>query len=140
MNVYVPFLKRLLTSLLSTFDITSDLINSCDFLGYNASTHIISSVYGNVKRAKEENTFHALSYSRCSTLNKTSTTLTLGNIDKSIAPNISNYILNSSSTDVFKNSTICDPDEVDVHIVWGRLGITAMFAPGLIAILMYVFN
>ena len=46
MNVYFIVTKRLFTSLLSTFDIVSDLVNSCDFLGYSASKQIINLFYG----------------------------------------------------------------------------------------------
>ena len=45
-NVYIGFVKRLFSAILSTFDIVSDLVNSCDFLGYDASGQITSSIHG----------------------------------------------------------------------------------------------
>ena len=48
MNIVVAFLQRLFTSGLSIFDIVSDLVNSCDFLGYDASGQIFTTIFGDI--------------------------------------------------------------------------------------------
>ena len=46
MSTVFGFSKRLFTSLMSTFDITSDLVNSLNFLGQNASANIVGATFG----------------------------------------------------------------------------------------------
>ena len=51
MDAFLGFPKRLFTSLMSTFDITSDFVNSLDFLGHNASakvSEVTSTIYRNL--------------------------------------------------------------------------------------------
>ena len=114
MNVYFIVTKRLFTSLLSTFDIVSDLVNSCDFLGYSASNHIINLFYGGGDLPKTQEPCQ-------------------------ISP-VTNGTLNTTFKDDAVNNSMCASDKEEVHLMWGILGIVTMFIPGFVAILMFIFN
>jgi hypothetical protein len=116
MNAFIVVTKRLFTSLLSTFDIVSDLVNSCDFLGYNASNQIIGQFFG-----RDD--------------------MPTTNDPCQIHPG-SNGTLNTTFKDDVFNNSICvlEEEKIEVHLIWGILGIVTMFIPGLVAILMFIFN
>ena len=108
MAVYLNFLKRLFTSFLSTFDVVSDLVNSFDFLGYNASLKLKNAVIGDGKN----------------TLNKT-----LNTESNVCAFNYTTYneYINNTQHGFYNNVSICTSEGVDVHTIWGALGIFIMF-------------
>ena len=87
----------------TSFDIGSDLINSLDFLGYNASHIIINNLLNQFYSSKEDH--------------------------------------NLTCTDTFNGTTIAESAEkVEIHQIWGILGILIMFLPGIASILPFLFS
>ena len=87
----------------TSFDIGSDLINSLDFLGYNASHIILNNLLNQFYSSKEDH--------------------------------------NLTCTDTFNGTTIAESAEkVEIHQIWGILGILIMFLPGIASILPFLFS
>ena len=144
------FFKRLLSSTMSFFDITSDLVNSCDFLGHNASATIIDAgkkmmdmvsrddlVSNNISDFKHSyHLRHVTSYEGCKLPKKFNSNPRNGynatNIDR-----LTGLLYNSLFSD---HGFVCGSEGVDEHVIWGTLGIIIMFIPGLVAIGMFMFN
>ena len=138
MSNILGFSKRLFTSLMSTFDITSDLANSLDFLGHNASAKIVGATFGTAG-ASTNNNETTSSY-------PLNTTVTYSPKCKFFKNSITNFsesnitTFNDQIENYLNTNFICSSEGVDAHVVWGALGIAIMFIPGLISIIMYIFN
>ena len=138
MYAFLGFSKRLFTSLMSTFDITSDLVNSLDFLGHNASTKLLevaSGTFGILTNNNETINSHPLNvtvtYSpKCKFFN-TSIAHISENSNTTFGHQIENYLI---------TNFVCSSEGVDVHVVWGALGIAIMFVPGLVSMIIYIFS
>ena len=136
MNIIVAFLKRLFTSILSIFDIVSDFVNSCDFLGYDASGQIIRSILwdkSNVTKPGNISTLHPdnrTNYQKLSNICGSNYTFN---------ETIINGDNNTSTYDVmegFKNLSFCLDQQRENHIIWGSIGIGIMFLPGIMILIM----
>ena len=138
MSTFLGFSKRLFTSLMSTFDITSDLVNSLDFLGHNASVKIVGATFG-TSGASTNNTGTTNSHPH-------NTTVTYSPKCKFFNNSITNFSENNKTAfhnqiEKYLNTNfVCSSEGIDVHVVWGALGISIMFIPGLVSMIMYIFN
>ena len=154
MNIVVAFLQRLFTSILSIFDIVSDLVNSCDFLGYDASGQIFSSIFGDKSCITRPNNVSSF-YPSNQNLSHTSSKLcdfnctsneTIGDGDNSTLRVIytfnetivsgDNSTLRYEAVEEFKNFSSCLDQRATIHVTWGSLGIGIMFLPGIMTIMM----
>ena len=126
MNTYLAFFKRLFTTILSIFDIVSDLVNSCDFLGYDASGQIKSSILGgntNVSIPK----WYVDASKMCGGHNITSNeAFTIAN----------KQIIDQDTIKDFQNLSSCFDDRRETHIKWGSVAIVIMLLPGIMTIIM----
>jgi hypothetical protein len=132
MAVYLSFGKRLFTSFMSTSDIVSDLVNSWDFLGYNASSQIINAISGNTVNASNDNSSYPINIIL---MNHNSTSC----IPNYHINNTYNISLNNTITGASTNVSMCGSEEIGIHVVWGSLGIYIMFIPGLMFMVMFTF-
>ena len=126
MNIYLAFFKRLLTTILSTFDIVSDLVNSCDFLGYEASVQIKSSIFGGNKNVSIPKWYVDTS-KMCGGPNFTS---------HEASTIVNEKIIDQGTIKDFQNSSSCFDDRRKIHTVWGSVAIVIMLIPGIMTIIM----
>ena len=104
---------------MSTFDITSDLVNSLDFLGHNASTTILgvaSGTFGILTNNNETTRAYALN-----------ATVTYSPKCKLFNTSIANFNENNNITfdhqieNYLNTNFVCSSEGVDAHVVWGAL-------------------
>ena len=154
MNIVVAFLQRLFTSILSIFDIVSDLVNSCDFLGYDASGQIFTSIFGDkscITRLNNISTFYPSNQNLSHTSSKLcgfnftsnetivdgdNSTLRVNYTFHETIVNGDNSTLRYEAVEEFKNFSSCLEQRATIHVIWGSLGIGIMFLPGIMTIVM----
>ena len=134
---YLRFGKRLFDSFMTTFDILSDAVNSFDLLGYNASSQILKTISGNTVNISNDNSSYLL---RNISMNQSSTLWNPNYQTNNSFNNTYNSFINNTFIDKLTNFSICGSDDIDVHPVWGYLGISIMFLPGLLFIVLFAFN
>ena len=136
MNIVVAFLQRLFTSILSIFDIVSDLVNSCDFLGYDASGQIFISIFGDKSNITRLNNVSAL-YHGNKTLFQTSPKICgLNYTSNETIVSADNSTLTYETVEGLKNCSSFLDQRATIHVIWGSLGIGIMFLPGIMTIMM----
>ena len=109
MNIFCLFPKQLFTAILSTLDIGSDLVNSLDFIGYNASETITNSVED----------FMESNGKNFNVMGKLNTFNNIIQMESGINGTTNNY-----------------PIDENVLMLWGLIGIGTMFLPGIVAFLL----
>ena len=138
MSTIFGFSKRLFTSLMSTFDITSDLVNSLDFLGHNASAKIVGATFGTSGASTNNNGTTSLHPHNTTVVHNPKCKFFNGSITNFSENNIATF--NDQIENYLNTNFVCSSEEVDAHVVWGALGIAIMFVPGLVSMIMYIFN
>lgn len=138
MYVFVTFLKRLLTSFLSIIDIVSDLVNSCDLLGYQTSTKIMSGIFGDDSRLPLTTNLsksYAVNYTAFGKgESKYDNNFTIKCYDTSVSSR--NGTFNKVFDDLVTNTSLRIDEDNDIHLIWGVLSVSIMFLPGAMAIFM----
>ena len=111
MNIFCLFPKQLFTAILSTLDIGSDLVNSLDFIGFNASETITSYVEDQIEgNGNNTNWKWEMGIDKINDLIR---------IESGINGTLNNY-----------------PIDENVLMLWGLIGIGTMFLPGIVAFLL----
>ena len=134
MDAVFDFSKRLFESLASTFDLTSDLVNSLDFLGHNVSRKVKDITLS----------IFSVSNNGSKPLNHLTTQIpfdvTNTPINDSVAGFCHDYnakLINQTQND-FNKQLVCSSEGNNEHMIWGILGIAIMFMPGLLSSLTYL--
>ena len=138
MSTVFGFSKRLFTSLMSTFDITSDLVNSLNFLGQNASAKMVGATFG-ASGASTNNNGTTNSHPHNTTVTYSPKCQFLNNYLTNFSEN-NNTTFNDRIEHYINANFVCSSEGVNAHVVWGALGIAIMFIPGLVSMVMYIFN
>ena len=111
MNIFCLFPKQLFTAILSTLDIGSDLVNSLDFIGFNASETITSYVEDQIEGIGNNTNWKSeMGMDKINDLIR---------IESGINGTLNNY-----------------PIDENVLMLWGLIGIGTMFLPGIVAFLL----
>ena len=136
MNIIVALFKRLFTSILSIFDIVSDLVNSCDFLGYDASGQIIRTIFWDESNITNPNNIPTVHPDNHTSLETASAMCGLNYTFNETMANGENNTSQYGATDGLKNLSSCFDDRKEIHMIWGSVGIGIMFLPGIMILIM----
>ena len=129
-----PFFKRLFTSILSIFDIVSDLVNSCDFLHHDSSVRTPNNICkGNSNLHENVSTVYLTNKTTLETWSKMCGFEYDSDQGFTI---VNNETVQREVVNGLENFPCCLDERAESHIIWGCVGLSIMFLPGIMTLIM----